>query len=150
MASSASNKNEPPKSGTNVIVTSIVIQLVSMIVFSLCFFVFLWRSRQLHTRRNEQLTIISTLIVLAVVYIRSFYRAIELFQGWTGYLITHEVYFIALDRAMMVIASIALNVLDPAPLLKDDDREAFEKRALDSSGGSNAEAEEQRVGVGEK
>jgi hypothetical protein len=150
MASSASNKNKSPKPGTNVIVTGIVIQLVSMTVFSLCFFVFLWRSRQLHTPRNEQLTILSTLIVLVVVYVRSFYRTIELFQGWTGFLITHEVYFIILDGAMMAIASIAFNVLDPAVLLQDDDREAFDKRGPESSGGSSLEIEEQRAGISEK
>lgn len=150
MASSASNKNQSPKPGTNVIVTGIVIQLFSMTVFSLCFFVFLWRSRTLHTPRNEQLSIISTFIALVVVYIRSFYRTIELFQGWTGFLITHEVYFIALDGAMMAIAAIAFNVLDPAVLLKDNDTEAFDKRNLESSGGSNVEVEEQRVGVREK
>lgn len=147
MASAASNQNKSAKPGTNVIVTGIVFQLVSMTIFSACFAVFLWRSRGLHTPKNEQLVIGSTLLALVVVYIRSFYRTIELFQGWQGYLITHERYFVALDAAMMIIAAIALAVLDPATLLKDADTEAFEKRGLDSSGGSNTEIEEHRVGA---
>jgi len=147
IASAASNQNKSAKPGTNIIVTGIMVQLVSMTIFSVCFFVFLFRSRKLHTPKNEQLVIASTLLALVVVYIRSFYRTIELFQGWSGYLITHERYFIVLDAAMMVIAAIAFAVLDPATLLKDNDGEAFEKRGLESSGGSNSEIEEQRVQV---
>jgi hypothetical protein len=79
LASSESNQNKSPLPGTHVIVTGIVLQLVSMTIFSACFGVFLWRSRRLHAARNEQLVIGSTLLALVVVFIRSFYRTIELF-----------------------------------------------------------------------
>lgn len=36
-----------------------------------------------------------------VVYIRCVYRVVELAQGWTGYLITHEVYLMTLDALMI-------------------------------------------------
>lgn len=42
---------------------------------------------------------------------------IELSQGWTGYVITHEVYFIVLDGAMMVIAVGIFNIFHPGWLL---------------------------------
>jgi len=54
-------------------------------------------------------------MVLSVVLIviRSIYRTIELLQGWTGYLITTERYFIVLDGAMMVGAVGVFNIARP-------------------------------------
>lgn len=49
-----------------------------------------------------------------MIYIRSIYRTIELLQGWTGYLITHEIYFIVLDGTMMVLAVGIFNLIHPA------------------------------------
>jgi hypothetical protein len=54
---------------------------------------------------------------LLCIYLSSIYRTIELSQGWTGYLITHERYFIALDGAMMVIAVGVFNFIHPATFL---------------------------------
>jgi len=54
---------------------------------------------------------------ILVIVIRSIYRSIELLQGWSGYLITHERYFIALDGGMMVLAVGVYNIIDPAVLL---------------------------------
>jgi len=59
-------------------------------------------------------------MVLAIVCMitRGVYRSIELLQGWRGFLNTHQVYIIALDGALMVIAVVALNVCNPERLLK--------------------------------
>ncbi|KAB8227031.1 RTA1 domain-containing protein [Aspergillus alliaceus] len=54
---------------------------------------------------------------VAFIYIRSIYRTVELLQGWSGYLITHEKYFIVLDSAMMVAAVGVFNVFHPAWLM---------------------------------
>jgi hypothetical protein len=54
---------------------------------------------------------------IVCIYIRSIYRTIELSQGWSGYLITHESYFIALDGAMMIFSVAVFNVLHPGWLL---------------------------------
>lgn len=43
------------------------------------------------------------------IYIRCIYRVIELAQGWSGYLITHEVYIMTLD-ALMVCLTCAIYV----------------------------------------
>jgi hypothetical protein len=54
-------------------------------------------------------------MVLSVVLIvtRSIYRTIELLQGWSGYLVTTQRYFIALDGAMMVGAVGVFNIARP-------------------------------------
>lgn len=41
------------------------------------------------------------LVLVLFVYVRCIYRVVELAQGWEGYLITHEVFLLALDAAMM-------------------------------------------------
>lgn len=61
--------------------------------------------------------LLALLTSVAAIYVRSVYRTVELLQGWRGYLIVREGYFVALDAAMMVVAVGVYNVLDPAVLL---------------------------------
>lgn len=53
-----------------------------------------------------------TLAVLTV-FVRCCYRLAELVAGWSGYLITHENYFIILDSLMMALATTTLTVFHP-------------------------------------
>ena len=53
-----------------------------------------------------------TLAVIAV-YIRCIYRVVELAQGFSGYLITHEVYIMTLDAAMIGICCIIFILFHP-------------------------------------
>ncbi|KAL6716940.1 hypothetical protein ACLMJK_004852 [Lecanora helva] len=112
LASSAGGKDPPGDTtpGTHTMVAGIVIQLVSMSSFVLLLVIFLWRARA---------EPISKTLILAVTFssfcimVRNYYRAVELAQGWDGYLITHEVYFAVLDGALMVMAVVVFNVFFP-------------------------------------
>ncbi|CAX43863.1 RTA1-domain protein, putative [Candida dubliniensis CD36] len=53
-----------------------------------------------------------TLAVIAV-YIRCIYRVVELAQGFSGYLITHEVYIMTLDATMIGICCIIFILFHP-------------------------------------
>lgn len=53
-----------------------------------------------------------TLGTLAI-YVRCVYRVVELAQGWTGYLITHEVFLMVLDALMIAICGIIFVVFHP-------------------------------------
>lgn len=53
-----------------------------------------------------------TLAVLTV-FVRCCYRLAELITGWTGYLITHENYFVILDSLMMAIATVSMTLFHP-------------------------------------
>lgn len=88
----------------------IIIQLVSMSVFGLLWLIFLWRARAVPISR---ILIVTTTFAAAMIIIRNFYRAIELSQGWKGYLITHEVYFAVLDGALMALAVGTFNIFFP-------------------------------------
>ncbi|SCU85568.1 LAME_0D01860g1_1 [Lachancea meyersii CBS 8951] len=52
------------------------------------------------------------------VYIRCIYRVAELAEGWSGNLITHEVYFIILDALMISLATTILTVFHPGIAFK--------------------------------
>ncbi|KAF5646365.1 RSB1 [Fusarium sp. NRRL 52700] len=122
LASAAVNKvdgNTEP--GTNTMVAGIVFQLASMSVFVALAIDFLVRSTRrgmLKSGKQSSIPILSAMTFsLLCIYIRSIYRTVELVQGWHGYLITHEQYFIGLDGAMMVIAVGVFNFIHPATFL---------------------------------
>lgn len=123
LASSESDKVDGDTApGTNTMVAGIVFQLASITVFVVCAVDFLRRVIRLGLMKSVSKGPIAALLgamVLSVVviYIRSIYRTIELAQGWDGYLITHESYFIGLDGVMMVIAVGIFNICHPGWLL---------------------------------
>lgn len=53
------------------------------------------------------------IVAVLTVYIRCCYRLAELVDGWSGHLITHEVYFIILDGLMVAIATVTMTVFHP-------------------------------------
>jgi len=124
-ASTASNSpNGDPKVGTNIMVGGIVFQMASVTVFVLFLAIVLLRLRQRgkggpfsQHEGGFRRVVAALLLSITTIYIRSIYRTIELVQGWSGFLITHERFFIALDAAMMTIAVIVFNIFDPAVLL---------------------------------
>lgn len=52
-------------------------------------------------------------IAVVAIYIRCIYRVIELKQGFTGYLITHEVYIMVLDAMFVLIAGLVFIPFHP-------------------------------------
>ncbi|OQE19860.1 hypothetical protein PENSTE_c014G08434 [Penicillium steckii] len=107
--------------GTHIMVAGIVFQLFSITIFVICAADFVRRCLRLRLLQNLDGSAIplfaATILSVICIYIRSIYRTIELSQGWSGYLITHESYFIALDGAMMIVAVAVFNVLHPGWLL---------------------------------
>ncbi|WVR04189.1 hypothetical protein IAU60_001189 [Kwoniella sp. DSM 27419] len=67
-------------------------------------------------RKGEKL-LAGVAFASAMIFVRGIYRSIELAQGWTGYLITHEAYFIYLDGLPMVLCLAAFAVSHPGWLL---------------------------------
>lgn len=133
MASAEANKvNGNTAPGTHIMVAGIVFQLFSITIFVICAADFIRRT--MRRRLLQQLTgsVIPLLgaMVLSVlcIYVRSIYRTIELLQGWKGFLITHEKYFIALDGAMMVVAVAVFNLLHPGWLLPGQEKTSQLKR----------------------
>lgn len=78
---------------------------------------------RLHHENDEELQtrapVKDTLFVLAMwfsfvaVYVRSVFRAVQLLQGFRGYLGTHEKFFIGLDGVVMFLAIAVFNFVNP-------------------------------------
>lgn len=52
-------------------------------------------------------------VTVVVIYIRCVYRVVELKQGFSGYLVSHEVFLLVLDAAMIAIAGLAFVPFHP-------------------------------------
>ncbi|KAG7193498.1 uncharacterized protein KQ657_000565 [Scheffersomyces spartinae] len=75
----------------------------------------LWDPKNSHIRRKKlfkynQLVILGSILF---VYIRCIYRVVELAQGWTGFLITHEEYVLTLDGMMILLSVFLLLIMHP-------------------------------------
>ena len=118
-------------------IAGIIIQLVSMSVFCFLWLWTIFRARA-HFRSNlptahsvatgatnsNSLSGTRLIILVAVtsfsatcIVVRNFYRAVELGQGWTGYLITHEIFFCLLDGMLMALSLLVFNFVHPARYL---------------------------------
>lgn len=70
--------------------------------------------------RNSRMTyvyICGIMLSVIFVYIRSVYRIAELSQGWNGYLMETEGYFLILDGLMVAIAIVLSCIFYPAIVL---------------------------------
>ncbi|KAL2834678.1 RTA1 like protein-domain-containing protein [Aspergillus pseudoustus] len=105
-----------PKRGSNVVAGGMIFQIAAMTVFVVCFAVFLRRLYSALTSsgilRKHRFLIFAITFSLVVIYVRNIFRAVQLIQGFTGYLFIHERFFIALDGAMMFLAVAIFNLVD--------------------------------------
>lgn len=108
--------------GTHIMLAGIILQIVWMTGFICCVVHFL---ASIIFSATSSSTVAKTPIVpllraMAVsvicIYIRCIYRTVELLQGWSGYLFTHEIYFTFLDAVMMLLAALAFNIVHPSAL----------------------------------
>ncbi|KAM0746419.1 RTA1-domain-containing protein [Meredithblackwellia eburnea MCA 4105] len=93
--------------GTHIMVAGIVVQLVGMLVFCFLggeFFLKARKAPQSTVDRRVNLLVFGLAFASFWILVRCIYRVIELAEGWTGYLITHQPYFLALDSVPMVLA----------------------------------------------
>ena len=109
-------------------VAGIIFQLASVVVFEALFCIVSFKALpQIRTSKPLALLSGATTISVACILVRSVYRTIELLQGWRGYLITEERYFIALDGVMILVALLVYNVLNPGELLRKAELEEIDK-----------------------
>ncbi|OJJ51641.1 hypothetical protein ASPZODRAFT_442865 [Penicilliopsis zonata CBS 506.65] len=103
--------------GTHIMVAGIVFQMASITVFVALAADFVRRTLRHRLIQSADGSFVPLLVAMGFsvvcIYIRSIYRTIELSQGWTGYLITHQVYFVVLDGVMMVLAVVVFNFVHP-------------------------------------
>lgn len=116
-ASTADTLNEQDQ-GTYIMVAGIAFQLLTMTIFGVLLLDFarrVMRGLRDSVTKGMKMVFLALIVSFVMIYIRSVYRTVELSQGWNGYLISHESYFIGLDAAIMVVAvGVFIGFLDPA------------------------------------
>ncbi|KAL9122574.1 MAG: hypothetical protein Q9187_000867 [Circinaria calcarea] len=115
-----SNYSDPQQQsiGTSLIKASLLLQVglfCGFIAVEIIFHIRCIRARVLTPR-------IRTIIYLlyasnALILVRNIYRVIETFQGYGGYLETHEAFFYVFDGLLMLVNSVMFNVFHPARFL---------------------------------
>ncbi|SPO01740.1 related to YER185w, Rta1p [Cephalotrichum gorgonifer] len=117
LASAATNNGKDPEPGARMMVGGIIFQLACVTLFTVLFVIFIWRTRRVDMSRGQNLVVWATCVSVTAVFIRCVFRAVELLQGWEGYLMKTEGFFIGLDAVCMVIAIGVYNIIDPSVLL---------------------------------
>lgn len=111
------------KVGQGLIRASILLQMA-------CFVGFIALEVTLHRRlvkANLLIPKLRTIIILlyassAMIMVRNIYRVVEVWEGYTGYLQTHEAFFYVFDAAVMLVNSVMLNFWHPSMYLPKDNK----------------------------
>ncbi|KAI0718446.1 RTA1-domain-containing protein [Cerioporus squamosus] len=123
--------NGDPEVGGHIMLAGIVFQLVAFCIYLAFAAEFLLRyhkdkpvrhastapPKSFAFNRGIKLMILGLSLDGIFILIRSIYRTIELSDGWTGRIISTQVYFNVLDGAMIVLAMFTMNFFHPGFLL---------------------------------
>ncbi|KAF8579289.1 RTA1 like protein [Ramaria rubella] len=135
--------------GSDIMVTGIFLQMVAMLCYTFLAAEFLIRLHLKRPLRVESpppsprsfsddkewksddgmflpprigLMVLGLTLATILVFIRTFYRTVELLGGWHGHIIRTEIYFNLLDATPIVLALFTLNFLSPAFLLRTENQ----------------------------
>ena len=118
IAGGAVNQGQSPQTGTDIMLAGIIAQLVCACVFIVLLGLVLYRGhKDIFRKRPVFLVSFAVTVSTIMMIVRGFYRSVELAQGWTGYLITHQPFIIGLDAVPMVVAMGTLAIFSPGALL---------------------------------
>ncbi|KAB8263179.1 RTA1 like protein-domain-containing protein [Aspergillus pseudonomiae] len=120
LASAALSAHRDMADGTHIMIAGIAFQLASTLAFAVCMVDCVFRAvypKQDTIPRGVLFLFAGMVLSVLCICVRSIYRLAELSQGWTGYLITHEKYFIILDAVMMAIAVGVFVIFHPSVMI---------------------------------
>lgn len=127
MAATAVEKAKNTSPGTHIMLAGIIFQVVSMAVFMILLGWFLWNifnayrqhkpfdTNYSHIQQKPFFKLFPYAIFFCsiCIFIRCVYRACELSEGWTGYLIVHERYFLVMDGLCVFLGVLSLTIVHP-------------------------------------
>lgn len=143
LASAQSHANESPDLGDNIMVAGLAFQVLTLLIFMVLATDFAIRTAKRYKAMDEDAFdashaalrqsfrfrgfVVALAFATLCIFTRSVYRVAELSEGWTGYLIETQRYFIGLEGAIVSAAVLALNVFHPGFCFRDGDtaRKAF-------------------------
>ncbi len=132
MAASATTKSDN-ELGTHVMVAGLAFQVFSMTIYVALFLHYFYKIKFFNKKEHEELEVEAfnpaykqlrsrkifqwfpyiVFACVALIYIRCVYRVVELAEGWSGYLITHELFLFFLDALMIALTAFLLIIFHP-------------------------------------
>ncbi|KAG6986632.1 hypothetical protein G7Y79_00075g099040 [Physcia stellaris] len=108
--------------GQNIVIGGLIVQILSFGFFLIAAVIFHIRinrhptnqSREVPWRRHIKTLYAASILILA----RSIFRVVEYLQGFSGYLLSHEVFLYIFDAILMLAVMILLNVVHPSEITK--------------------------------
>ncbi|CCM04576.1 uncharacterized protein FIBRA_06757 [Fibroporia radiculosa] len=129
-ASAAVNSGKSPTAGSDIMLAGIIFQMAAITFYMLLASEFVLRylyDRPVNSRASEPTPyaldksmkqMLAALVFSSLcIYLRSWYRTIELAGGWNGYVIHTQRYFVVMDAMMITFAMVVMNVFHPGRLL---------------------------------
>lgn len=102
------------------------------------------RSRKLYNYYPLAIT-----LAVLLIYIRCVYRVVELAQGWSGYLISHEVFLMVLDAFMIAVAGLIFVPFHPYVVFGPDFvirvKDVRQHKHVEAPSNSDSESGEERL-----
>jgi hypothetical protein len=132
IAATAAGNNKNPEMGGKIMLGGIVFQMIAITFYMILAveFIFRYLSDKPFQRPNNdpptghyvldkpmKMMLLGTAFSSLAIYVRSVYRTIELTDGWSGRIITTELYFNVMDGAMILLTMFCLNFFHPGRLL---------------------------------
>lgn len=131
--------------GTNTMAAGVCVQIVSMFCYVFLAGDFLWKAmhdplyRDTEEAHHGNVPLLSggLYAATALILIRCFFRAVELSQGYDGYLFVHEGFFIGLEATPMVLVQLVFVFAHPLWTLPDHHSilDRFDTEDYDLGGG---------------
>ncbi|KAG9126897.1 hypothetical protein FRC07_001508 [Ceratobasidium sp. 392] len=127
----AAAKNETlTKLSTKIFLAGLILQLISFITYCVVFAVFLyrvktWRAPTWHEKADKGLLshwkgLVGIMFISCLgIIVRCIYRTVEGSEGFSGYLLTHEIYFYVLDCLPLLIAIAVYAIVWPPAILEN-------------------------------
>ena len=132
LAAIAAGNDKDPEKGGRIMLGGIIFQMIAITFYMGLAIEFVYRylsdkpfqrpnneppSGNYFMDKNMKAALFGSAFASLALYVRSIYRTIELIDGWEGRIITTELYFNAMDGAMILLMICSLNVLHPGRLL---------------------------------
>ena len=118
----ASRNAQMIDTGNNIVVGGLFVQLIFFGLFVLAAALFHIRTLKAPTplclERPWQKHLTGLYIVSTLILIRSVVRVVEYLQGYSGYIMAHEVFLYVFDASVMFIAVVSMNWIHPGEVAR--------------------------------
>ncbi|KAI9703065.1 MAG: hypothetical protein M1820_005937 [Bogoriella megaspora] len=137
-ASRVANRGLTPKErdvGNGLVKASLILQAVVFVGFYAVAGIFHSRAIKAGVlNKNLKIVLYTVYVSAGLITVRCIYRVVEYFEGYTGTVYTHEVYFWVFEAASMLLNSVLLNIFHPARYLPQSNKVYLHRDGVEKEG----------------